>query len=107
MKVEITINRTKSVSKLCSINVLFDQYHVGKKLNKTLIKQNLDTNLVRLMLILTFYVLRKCLKTTYSSIVELNQKNYRRKNCQTSHLLRNKRPLIANSFILISNIAEN
>ncbi len=31
LKVEIRINRTKSVSKLCSINVLFDQYHVGKK----------------------------------------------------------------------------
>ena len=30
LKVEIRINRTKSVSKLCSINVLFDQYHVGK-----------------------------------------------------------------------------
>ncbi len=76
------------MSKLCSINVLFNQYHVGKKSNKTLIEQNLDTNLVRLMLISTFYVLRKCLKTTYSSIVKLNQMNYRRKNCRMSHLLR-------------------
>jgi len=47
------------VSKLCSINVLFDQYHVGKKSNKTLIEQKLDTNLVRLMLILTFLCTEK------------------------------------------------
>ena len=43
-----------------SINSYFDQWHVQKQ----------------------------GLKTTHSSIVEQNQNNCRRKNCQTSHLLR-------------------
>ena len=70
---------------------MFDQYHVGKKSNKTLIKQNHFLDLVRLILILTFYVLKKCLKnekirlkTTYSCIVELNPNNCRTKHCRTS-----------------------
>ncbi len=84
------VNGTKSGQQLCSINVLFDQYPVGKKLNKTLIKHNCSPDSVRLILISTSDMYKKGLKTTYSSIVELKQKNCRRKNCQTSLLLREK-----------------
>ena len=77
--------------KLCSIFVLFDQYHVGKKSNKTLIEHNPFLDLVRLIRISTFYVLKKWLKnekirlkTTYSCIVKLNPNNCRTKHCRTS-----------------------
>ncbi len=81
MKVEISISQTKSGQQLCLTNVNFDQYHVGKKLNKTLTKHNCCPDLVRLMLISTFLCTEKGPKMTYSSIVELNQNNCRRKNC--------------------------
>jgi hypothetical protein len=83
LKVEISISQTKSGQQLCLTNVNFDQYHVGKKSNKTVIEHNCCPDLV------WFYVLKKALKTTYSSIVELNQNNCQRKNCRTSHLLWN------------------
>jgi hypothetical protein len=57
----------------------------------TLIELNQGSNYVRLMLISTFYVLKKYLKNekrtkkmTYSSIVEQNQMNCWNKNCRTS-----------------------
>jgi hypothetical protein len=53
LTVENSISRTKSGQQLCSTNVNFDQYHVGKKLNKTLIEHNCCPGLVRLMLIST------------------------------------------------------
>ncbi len=62
MKVEISMSWTKSGQQLCSTNVNFDQYHVLKKSNKTLNKHNCFPDLVRLMLISTFYVLKKSLK---------------------------------------------
>ena len=46
LKVEISISRTKSGQQLCSTNVNFDQYHVGKKLNKTLLEHNCCPDLV-------------------------------------------------------------
>ena len=92
MKVEISICRTKSGQQLCSTNVNFDQYRVGKKSNKTLIEHNCCPDLVRLMLISTFLCTEKGPKNDLSSIVELNQNNCQRKNRLTSHLLR-YRPL--------------
>ncbi len=69
---------------------MFDQYHVGKKLNKTLIEHNHFLDLVRLIRISTSYVLKSVkklknkTKKTYSCIVELNPNNCRTKNCWTS-----------------------
>ena len=59
MKVKISISRTKSGQQLCSINFNFDQYHVGKKSNKTLIEHNCCPYLVQLVLILTFLCTEK------------------------------------------------
>ena len=52
--VELNINRTKFLSKLSLINVLFDFFPTWYWSNRTLIELNLDTNLVRLILISTF-----------------------------------------------------
>jgi hypothetical protein len=43
-KVEITINQTLFLSKLCSIYVLFNFFSTGYWSNKTLIEHNLDRN---------------------------------------------------------------
>jgi hypothetical protein len=59
LKVKISNSQTKSGQQLCSTNVNFDQYHVGKKLNKTIIEQNCCPDLVQLMLILTFLCTEK------------------------------------------------
>jgi hypothetical protein len=45
---------------------------------------------VKLVSCTVFHSKKQGLKTTYSSIVDLNQNNCRRKNCRTSHLLRKK-----------------
>jgi hypothetical protein len=44
------------VSKFCLINVLFDFFPTWYWSNKTLIEHNLDTDLVRLIVILTFFI---------------------------------------------------
>ena len=65
------INGTKSGQQLCSINVLLNQYSVGKKSNKTLIKHNCFPDLVPLILILT------------SDMYEKGPKNNLFFNCRT------------------------
>jgi hypothetical protein len=57
-KVKISISQTKFVSKFCLINVLFDFFPTWYWSNKTLIEHNLDTDLVRLILISTFNFFR-------------------------------------------------
>ncbi len=75
------INGTKSGQQLCSINVLFDQYPVGKKWNKTLIKHNCSPDLVRLILIST------------SDMYKKGPKNNLFFNCQTKTKELSKREL--------------
>ncbi len=90
---------------------MFDQYHVGKQSNKTLIKHNHFLDLVRLIWISTFYVLKKVLKnekirlkTTYSCIVELNPNNCRTKHCRTSQQSPKFTEVRKQFFIKISNL---
>jgi hypothetical protein len=59
LKVKIRISQTKSGQQLFSTNVNFDQYDVGKKLNKTLIEHNCCPGLGGLMLISTFLCTEK------------------------------------------------
>jgi hypothetical protein len=56
--VEIRINGTKSGQQLCLINVLFDFFPTGYWSNKTLVEHNCCPDLVRLILISTFYFFR-------------------------------------------------
>jgi hypothetical protein len=81
LKVEISISRTKSGQQLCLTNFNFDQYHVGKKSNKTLIEHNCCPDLVRLMLISTFLCTEK------------GPKNDQVFNCQTKSKQSSKKEL--------------
>ena len=99
MKVEISISRTKSGQQLCSNNVNFDQYHVGKKLHKTLVQQNCCPDFIRLMLISTFLCSEK------------GPKNDLFFNCQTKSKQLSKKELLnvtpalvkIGQFILLKN----
>jgi hypothetical protein len=68
-----------------SINVLFDQWQVLKKSNKTLIELNPVSKLCLINLLFYHWqVLKKPLKMTYSSIVEQNWNNCWTNYCRTS-----------------------
>ena len=76
------ISRTKSGQQLCSTNVNFNQYHVGKKLNKTLMEHNSCPDLVQLILIST------------SDMYKKGPKNDLFFNCQTKSKQLSKKELL-------------